>query len=309
MAKCLVTGGAGFIGSNLVDELIKRGDEVIIIDNLSTGKKEYINEGAKFFNIDINSDEIEKIFQEEKPDFVFHLAAQIDVRKSVEDPEFDNKINVLGGINILENCRKNNVKKFIFASTGGAVYGDIEPIPTTEESIPNPLSPYGIHKLTFEKYLYYYYHVYKQEYIALRFSNIYGPRQFKGGEAGVISIFIDNAVNNIQSTLFGDGTHTRDFVYVDDVVESFIKSMTADYIGEVNIGIGTETSMIELVDIIESVLGKKIDIKNGPARAGEQLRSCLDYKKAKEVLSWEPQISLKEGIEKTIAWSKNNKSN
>jgi len=304
MSRCLVTGGAGFIGSNLVDELIKRGYQVIIIDNLSTGKKEYINNKAKFYNIDICSKDIDKVFQKEKLDYVFHLAAQIDVRKSVEDPVFDNRINVLGGLNILENCLKYKIKKIIFASTGGAIYGDADEIPTTENYIPQPVSPYGIHKLTFEKYLNYYYQVFDQKYISLRFANIYGPRQFKGGEAGVVSVFIDKAVNNTESVLNGDGRQTRDFVYVDDVVKAFIKAIKTGYVGEINIGTGVEKNLLEVIKSIELALNHKINIKQGPAKEGEQRRSCLDFSLAKNVLEWEPKINLEDGIKKTIGWSK-----
>jgi len=191
MSKILVTGGAGFIGSTLIDKLISEGNEVVIIDDLSSGKKEYVNSQAKFYEVDIcSAAKIAKIFQKEKFDFVYHLAAQIDVRKSVADPVKDNEINVLGGINIIENCRLNEVKKIIFASTGGAIYGETEEIPTTEISLTYPVSPYGIHKLTLEKYLNYYYQVYGLNYTVLRFANVYGPRQFKGGEAGVIAILL-----------------------------------------------------------------------------------------------------------------------
>ncbi|MFH1522948.1 MAG: NAD-dependent epimerase/dehydratase family protein [Patescibacteria group bacterium] len=305
MPKVFVTGGAGFIGSNLVDELIKDGHRVVIIDNLSTGKKEYLNSKAKFYKLDIGSKKIEQVFEKEKPDFVFHLAAQIDVRKSLRDPEYDNKINVLGSLNILENCCKSKVKKIIFASTGGAVYGDAREIPTTENYIPAPMCPYGIHKLTFEKYLKYYYEVYKQDYTALRFANIYGPRQYKGGEAGVVAIFIDKAVNNSQSILNGSGQQTRDFVYVDDVVAAFIKSMKVKFPGEINIGTDKETSILEIINSIEKTLERKMIVKKGPAIPGEQKRSCLDSKLAKKVLNWEPKVKLEEGIRRTIEWSEN----
>lgn len=304
MAKCLVTGGAGFIGSNLVDDLIGGGHDIVIIDDLSTGKREYINENVKFYELDICSEEISKIFEEEKFDYVFHLAAQIDVRISVSDPKLDNKINVLGGLNILENSNKNKVKKIIFASTGGAVYGDAEEIPTTENYPANPISPYGIHKLTFEKYLNYYYKVYGQEYIALRFANIYGPRQFKGGEAGVVSIFVDNAVNDRKSIINGDGKQTRDYVYVGDVVKSFLAAMNADFIGTVNIGTGKETDILEIVKAIELALGHEIEKEHIDAKAGEQQRSCLNNNLAKKVLGWSQEVELKEGIKKTIKWSK-----
>ena len=306
MSKILVTGGAGFIGSTLVDRLISEGNEVVVIDDLSSGKKDYVNSEAKLYKIDICSDKVAKIFKEEKFDFVYHLAAQIDVRKSVADPEFDNKINVLGGINIIENCRANNVKKIIMASTGGAIYGEAEEIPTTENSPTYPVSPYGIHKLTLEKYLNYYYQVYGLNYTVLRFANVYGPRQFKGGEAGVIAIFIDNAVKGLESLQFGDGLQTRDFVYVDDVVNGLFSALNIDCQSEINIGSEIETSLLDIIRNINNTLGEKMKIKEMPGKAGEQRRSCLSFARAKDILNWEPKVRLEEGIKRTISWAKNN---
>lgn len=302
--RCLITGGAGFIGSSLVDELIKNGYDAVIIDDLSTGKKEYLNPKAKFYEMDICSEGAEDIFKKEKFDFVFHLAAQIDVRISVANPELDNKINVLGGLNILENCRKFNVKKIIFTSTGGAVYGDADIIPTPENYPAYPVSPYGIHKLTFEKYLNYYYKVYGQEYTALRFANIYGPRQYKGGEAGVVSIFIDNAVNHKKSVINGDGKQTRDYVFVGDAVKALTAAMNNNYNGEVNIGTGVETNLLDIIKAIKSAMGEKIKKEHGPAKEGEQMRSCLNNGLAGKVLNWEPEVNLEDGIKRTIEWSK-----
>lgn len=302
-AKCLVTGGAGFIGSNLVDELLRQNFEVVVVDNLSTGKIEYVHPQAKFYKVDINSDKISDIFAREKFDFVFHLAAQIDVRKSVENPIEDNKINVIGGFNILENSRKHNVKKIIFVSTGGAIYGDTELIPTLEGHQEMPLSPYGIHKLTFEKYLNYYSKVYGMNYLTLRLANVYGPRQFKGGEAGVVSIFVDNAVAGKKSVINGDGTKTRDFVYVGDVVDSAIKALNTDFVGEVNIGTGLETSISDIVVAIEEAMGSPVHKEHGEDKPGEQRRSCLDNKKAKDILGWSPKVNLRDGIKKTIEWA------
>lgn len=304
MSKILVTGGAGFIGSTLVDKLISEGHEVVVIDDLSSGRKDYVNPAAKLYEIDICSTKIAKIFKKEKFDFVYHLAAQIDVRKSVADPVFDNKINVLGGLNIIENCRQNNIKKIIFASTGGAIYGEAEEIPTTENAPTYPVSPYGIHKLTLEKYLNYYYQVYGLNYTVLRFANVYGPRQFKGGEAGVIAIFIDNAVKNLESRQFGDGLQTRDFVYVDDVVRGLFFALNIDCPGEINIGSGIETNLISICSNIEKALDGPMKIKEFPGKPGEQKRSCLSYQRAKDVLNFEPQVDLEEGIKRTIDWAK-----
>ncbi|MFZ4631646.1 MAG: NAD-dependent epimerase/dehydratase family protein [Patescibacteria group bacterium] len=306
MSKVLVTGGAGFIGSTLVDKLISEGHEVVVIDDLSSGKKDYVNQKAKLHKIDICSDKISNIFKEENIDFVYHLAAQIDVRKSVADPEFDNKINVLGGINIIKNSHLYKVKKIIMASTGGAIYGEAEEIPTTESSPTYPVSPYGIHKLTLEKYLNYYYQVYGLNYTVLRFANVYGPRQFKGGEAGVIAIFIDNAVKGQESLQFGDGLQTRDFVYVDDVVNGLFGAMKIDCQTEINIGSEIETTLLDIRRDIEKATGETMRVKEMPAKEGEQRRSCLSYSRAKDVLNWEPQIKLEEGIRRTINWAKLN---
>lgn len=304
MSKILVTGGAGFIGSTLVDKLIAAGHEVVVVDDLSSGRKEYLNPQATFYEVDINSKKIGKIFKKEKFDFVYHLAAQIEVPKSVADPIFDNKVNVLGGLNILENCRLFKIKKIIFSSTGGAIYGDAEEIPTSETYPAYPVSPYGIHKLTFEKYLNYYYQVYGVNYTVLRFSNVYGPRQFKGGEAGVIAIFIDNAVKGLESTQYGDGLQTRDFVFVSDVVNGLFLALEIDCCGEINIAAGQETNLLELRKNIEQALGEPIKVKEAPGKAGEQRRSCLSYERARDVLNWEPQVNLEEGIRRTINWSK-----
>lgn len=305
MSKILVTGGAGFIGSNLVDELIKHGHKVCIIDNLSTGKKEYLNPKAKFYKIDICSTNINKIFKHEKFDYVFHLAAQIDVRISVADPEFDNKINVLGAINVLKNCYDYKVKKIIFSSTGGAIYGEAKQVPTKEDYPADPVSPYGIHKLTFEKYLNYYYRVYGQKYTVLRFANVYGPRQYRGGEAGVISIFIDNAVNDKPSQINGDGKQTRDYVYIDDIVSALVSAMKTAYIGAINIGTAKEIDLWKIIKCIEKSTGEKFNCKSVPAKLGEQRRSSLNFALAKKILKWQPKMELEEGVKKTITWSKN----
>lgn len=305
MSKILVTGGAGFIGSTLVDKLIGEGHEVAVVDDLSSGRKDYINPAAKLYKIDICSPKIAKIFAKEKFDYVYHLAAQIDVRKSVADPVFDNKINVLGGLNIIENSYRNKVKKIIMASTGGAIYGEAEEIPTTENYPTFPLSPYGIHKLTLEKYLNYYYHVYGLNFTVLRFANVYGPRQFKGGEAGVIAIFVENGVKDKESLQFGDGLQTRDFVYVDDVVRGLYSALAIDCPGEINISSGIESTLLDVRHSIEKALDREIKIKEMPGKLGEQRRSCLSYQRAKDVLDWEPQVNLEEGISRTIAWAKN----
>ncbi len=305
MSKILVTGGAGFIGSNLVDSLINLGHQVFIIDNFYSGKAEYVNKAATFYEIDICDKKVEAIFAAEKFDYVYHLTAQIDVRKSVIDPEFDNKINILGSLNVLKNCCKYDVRKIIFASSGGAIYGFPEEIPTKESYPTYPVSPYGINKLSFEKYLNYCYRVFNQRYVALRLANAYGPRQYKGGEAGVVSIFIDNAVSGKKSFIYGDGLQTRDFVYVDDIIRAFIAALNDEIVGEFNIGSGVEKNLIDVVSAIENALDQKIEIEYKEAKLGEELRSCLDSSLAQRVLNWQPQIGLEEGIKRTIEWSKN----
>lgn len=305
MSKILVTGGAGFIGSNLVDKLIDLNYQVVVIDNLFSGKKEYLNKLVTFYQADINDKEkMAEIFNQEEFDYVYHLAAQIDVRKSVEDMVFDNQVNILGALNILENCYKNKVKKIIFASSGGAAYGFPEEIPTSENCSTNPVSPYGINKLCFEKYLNYYYKVFGQKYSVCRLANVYGPRQYKGGEAGVIAIFINNAVENKTSYIYGDGLQTRDFVYVDDVVNAFIANLNEDIVGIFNIGTGVEKTLLDIISAIEKAIDDKIKIEFQEAKLGEERRSCLKKDLAEKVLDWKSQVDLEEGIKRTLAWSK-----
>lgn len=307
MSKIIVTGGAGFIGSTLVDKLIKEGHEVKVVDNLSSGKIEYLNPAAVLYQHDIRSSELAGIFMKEKPDCVYHLAAQIDVRKSMADPVADNDINVLGGLNVLESARQAGVAKFIFASTGGAVYGDAEEIPTTESFPPYPLSFYGIHKLTFEKYLNCYSRLYGLDYTTLRFANVYGPRQYKGGEAGVIAIFVENAVRGQESVQYGDGLQTRDFVYVDDVVSALARAREIACRCEINIGTGIESSLLDVRRAIEKALGQPIAVREEPGKPGEQRRSCLSHQRAADVLGWQPEVSLEEGIVRTVAWAREQK--
>lgn len=304
MAKILVTGGAGFIGSILSDQLITDGHQVTILDNLLSGQRDYVNDQADFWQIDLGSEDLKDRFLAARFDLVFHLAAQIDVRKSVEDPAFDNQINVLAGLNLLEACRQSGVKKIIFSSTGGAIYGESDEIPTSEYAPAYPLSPYGINKLAFEKYLNYYYQVFGLNYTVLRFANVYGPRQYKGGEAGVIAIFTEAAASDTACTLYGDGLQTRDFVYVDDVVDALIKASQIDCRGEINISTGVETSILDMIQAIEKAAGKKLLLNKEAARAGEQRRSVLLNRRALETLNWRPQVSLEEGVARAYHWVK-----
>jgi len=302
----LVTGGAGFIGSHLVDALIERGHRVVVIDNLSTGKKENINKKAKFYKIDVCSPKIGEIFKKEKPEIVFHLAAQINVRKSVENPLFDAKVNILGSLNVIQNfvqLRTSNIKHptFIFASTGGAIYGDAKKIPTPENYPANPISPYGISKLAVENYLKFYKENFGLKFISLRFSNVYGPRQDPKGEAGVVAIFIDKLLKGERPTIFGDGNQTRDFIFVEDAVSACLKAM--EYKGEkeiFNIGTGIETSINKLYEILSKLLKTKIKPKYALEKSGDLKRSCLDISLAKRELKWKPRYNLEKGLEKTI---------
>jgi len=302
---CLVTGGAGFIGSNIVDRLIEKNHKVIIIDNLTTGTKENINKKAVFYKLDIRDKNVEDVFKKEKPEIVFHTAAQIDVRKSVENPIEDSEINILGSLNILENCKKYNVKKFIFSSTGGAIYGDTNNIPTTEKEKARPISPYGTAKLTIENYLYYYNTVFNLKYVSLRYSNVYGPRQNSKGEAGVVAIFTDKLLKNEQPVINGDGKQTRDYVYVKDVVNANLFAFEKDIKGIYNIGTSKETDVNKIFQLINKSLGNKAEEKHAPAKKGEQMRSCLDYSKAKKILGWEPEYDVEKGIKETVEWFKN----
>jgi len=296
----LVTGGAGFIGSHLVDALIERGYKVVVIDNLSTGKKEHINKKAKFYKIDICSPRIVEIFKKEKPEIVFHLAAQINVRRSIENPLKDAKINILGSLNILENCKKFKTQKIIFASSAG-VYGEARTLPTPEDYLVNPDSPYRIAKHTIENYLKFYKENFGLKFISLRFSNVYGPRQDPKGEAGVVAIFINKLLKGERPTIFGDGNQTRDFIFVEDSVSACLKAM--EYKGKkeiFNIGTGIETSINELYQIISKLLNTKIKPKYAPEKPGDLKRSCLDISFAKRELKWKPKFDLEKGLEKTI---------
>jgi len=304
--KILVTGGAGFIGSHLVDRLIEQDHRVVVVDNLSTGKKENLNKEAVFYNIDIRASELSHIFQEERPEVVFHLAAQISVRKSVEDPIVDAKTNILGSLNLFENCKKFGVKKIIFTSTGGALYGDADKIPTPEDYFVHPLSPYAIAKLSTEKYLDYYYKVFNIPYLILRFANIYGPRQDPNGEAGVVAIFAKKLLKNENPIINGDGRQTRDYVVVDDAVRAAMLGLENNNMGTYNIGTGKETSVNQLFDLLSQALGVSAEKRHGPAKKGEQLRSCLDYSKIKQEFGWKPSYEIEEGIRKTAEWFKNN---
>ncbi len=303
----LVTGGAGFIGSSVVDKLLDDGNNVAVVDNLSGGSRENLNPKAKFYKIDIQDPKISEIFQKEKPEIVFHFAAQIDVRKSVQSPVFDAGINILGSLNILENCRKFGAKRFIFASSGGAIYGDAKTLPTPEDCEEMPLSPYGIAKLSVEKYLNYYHEVFGLKFVSLRFANVYGPRQSPRGEAGVVAIFCDKMLSNKEATINGDGKQKRDFVFVKDVVEAKILAMQSNKVGFFNVGTAEETDINTIFKMIKEFINSSSKEVHGPANAGELQRSCLDFSKIKKDLGWQPKYNFKKGLEETTSWFKNKK--
>ncbi len=297
--RTVVTGGAGFIGSNLVDLLIEKEHQVSVIDNLSSGKKANLNPKATFYRADIGDPKIAEIFAQEKPEFIFHLAAQIDVRKSVADPIYNAKINTLGFLNILENCRKYQVKKVIFSSSGGVVY-DQKCVPADEDDPKDPLSPYGITKYDSELYLKFYQRIHQMKYTALRYSNVYGPRQDPLGEAGVVAIFTNLMLKNKQPTIFGDGKQTRDYVFVGDVALANLIAAEKGDNDVFNIGTGIETDVNQLFAELKSACGFRGEAKYAPARPGELSRNAVNPAKAAKILGWRPETSLKDGLKITL---------
>jgi len=300
--KILVTGGAGFIGSNIVDRYIADGHRVVIVDNLSTGKECNLNPSARFYKVGIEENALDEIFKKEEPDLVNHHAAQIDLRRSVEDPIFDAKVNILDSLNLFQQCVKCKVKKIIFASSGGAGYGEQSEFPASEEHALKPLSPYGIAKVSVEMYLYFYMKTHGIDYTVLRYANVYGPRQDPLGEAGVVAIFINAMLNNKSCIINGDGKQTRDYIYIDDVVNANILALNKGAQEVFNIGTGIETDVNELAERLKKETGSSVELKHGIAKLGEQKRSAIDPQKAIKELNWKPAISIDEGIKKTINW-------
>lgn len=300
--KILVTGGAGFIGSHLTDAFIAQGHEVVVIDNLVTGRKENLNPNAKFYETDIRSEQVTEIFAREKFAAVCHQAAQLDVRKSVADPRYDADVNILGTLNLLEQARATGVKKILFASSGGAMYGEQEKFPADEEHRTWPASPYGITKLTCEKYIAVFGQMYGMTYGLMRYANVYGPRQSPHGEAGVVAIFAARLLAGEQAVINGDGKQTRDYVYVGDVVAANVAALNYAYSDYFNVGTGTETDVNELFAIINRATGNRAQEQHVPAKAGEQMRSVLDWSKAKRLLGWEPKMKLNDGLAETVDW-------
>ncbi len=298
----LVTGGAGFIGSHITDALIENGHTVVVVDDLSMGRKEQIDPRAIFVQLDIRSETIKDLFQKHRFDVVIHQAAQMDVRKSVDDPMFDASVNVLGTINLLEQCKGTGVKKIIFASTGGAIYGEQDYFPADEQHPARPISPYGIAKLTVEKYFFYYQQIFGLSYISLRYANVYGPRQNPHGEAGVVAIFTSKMLSGDQLVINGNGKQTRDYVYVADVVKANMLALTHGESGIFNVGTGTETNVNQLFFVLKELTQSKCEEQHGQVKKGEQLRSVIDSSSLLKTFGWKPSVSLRDGLRKTVEY-------
>lgn len=305
--KALVTGGAGFIGSNLVDALLARGERVAIVDDLSTGRRENLAQaladGARLHELDVrDAAALHALMDEERPDVVFHLAAQIDVRRSVEDPAFDARANVEGTINVLAAAHAAGARRVVYSATGGAVYGEADQIPTVEDAPARPLAPYGQSKLSAEGYCELFTRLHGLSTIALRYANVYGPRQDPLGEGGVVAIFCGCVATGRTPTIYGDGRQTRDFVYVGDVVAANLLAAASDSSGPVNVGTGVETSVLELAVALDGLgAGPPLAPVHADARAGEVRRSCLDPTRARELLGWTAATTLADGLRATLA--------
>ena len=304
----LVTGGAGFIGSHVADALVAEGCHVHVLDDLSGGYRDNVPESATLHVVDVrDADAVGALFAEHRFAAMCHLAAQMDVRKSVADPAFDARVNVLGLLNLMEAGRANGLGKVAFASTGGAIYGEPDPSVNGGESQPEshptrPLSPYGITKLVSEHYLRFYASTHGIPFAALRFGNVYGPRQNPHGEAGVVAIFAQRMLRGEPVRINGDGLQTRDYVFVGDVVRAFVAGLAHDGSGIYNVGTGVETNVVELFRHIRDATGADVPETHGPAMPGEQLRSVLDVGYAREALGWTPQVDVADGLARTVEW-------
>ncbi|MFA6542028.1 MAG: NAD-dependent epimerase/dehydratase family protein [Bacteroidota bacterium] len=305
--KILVTGGAGFIASNAADAFIAQGHDVVIVDNLSSGKMENVNPKAKFYKMDIRDPETETIFRDEKIEVMCHHAAQMDVRKSVADPKFDASVNALGFLNLMEFGRQYGLKKVLFASTGGAIYGEQDYFPADENHPMRPLSPYGITKLVTEKYLFFYKETYGIDHVILRYANIYGPRQSPHGEAGVVAIFTSKMLKGEQPVINGEGKQTRDYVFVGDVVKANLLALNYSGSNIFNIGTGIETDVNQLFHHLRKHTGSACEEIHAPAKAGEQMRSVISSKKIHEMLGWTPMVTLEDGLKTTVEFFKSKK--
>jgi UDP-glucose 4-epimerase len=300
--RILVTGGAGFIGSHTVDALIERGEyEVAVLDDLSSGKRERLDSRARLHQADLrDADAVRRVIAQERPEAIVHLAAQMDVRRSVSDPAFDAQVNVVGFINLMEAGRQNGLRRVVFASTGGAIYGEQERFPCDEQHPQRPVSPYGVAKAATEKYLFFYRTQYGIDYVALRYANVYGPRQDPHGEAGVVAIFCGRILQGRPVTIFGDGEQTRDYVFVGDVVRANLAALESSVSGAFNVGTGIETNVNQLYGVLASIAGTDRAPEYGPARPGEQRRSVISAARAERELRWRPEVSLRDGLGRTL---------
>lgn len=309
--RALVTGGAGFIGSHVSDLLLANGFEVTIIDNLVSGNRDQVPKAATFQEMDVTDERASHLVKESGFDVICHLAAQIDVRKSVADPAYDSRVNIGGTLNLLEAVRQSGKRstRFVFSSTGGAVYGDLIAPPTAEDAPKDPQSPYGTAKLSVEYYMGYYARVHGLETVALRYSNVYGPRQDPHGEAGVVAIFCNRLLDGTPLTIFGDGKQTRDYVYVGDVARANLLAATRPLpaIGALdarafNVGTSVETDVVELARLLREIAGASVEAKHAPERPGEQKRSAVDVRKAQRALGWQPKMALRDGLTETYRY-------
>ena len=298
--RVLLTGGAGFIGSHVAEHLLSRGHEVAVVDDLSSGKKENVPKSASFHKLDVRTG-CTGLFEEFRPEVLCHQAAQMDVRRSVKEPDFDADVNILGTLRLLENCISYGVGKVLFASTGGAIYGEQHELPTLEDHPPYPVSPYGVSKLAGERYLHFYHVQYGLPYAALRYANVYGPRQDPHGEAGVVAVFSGNLAAGRVSTIYGTGEQTRDYVHVEDVARANVLALEGTPLsGAYNIGTGIETSVNQLYEALREISGKGLPPEHGPGRPGEQARSSINPAKAARSLGWRPKVKLTAGLENTL---------
>lgn len=304
--KIIVTGGAGFIGSNIVDELIKLDHDVVIVDNFVRGKKENVNSKAKVYDMDIRDKDLWKVFDVERPDIVYHHAAQIKVPYSIEHPMDDVDINLIGSVNILECCRKYNVKKVIYPSSA-AIFGQPKYLPIDEKHPLNMLSGYGVTKHTVEHYLYLYHELYGINYTVFRYANVYGPRQDASGEGGVIAIFCDSLISNKEQYIFGDGNQTRDFVYVKDIVRANILALNNLDNDIYNVATNKEVSINQVLSLISKELNVKLSTKYCEERVGDIKNSFMTYEKINKISNWEPKYSIKDGIKETVQYYLNTK--
>ena len=299
--KILVTGGAGFIGSHVAEAYLAAGHDVAVLDDLSTGHAENLPVGVRFHRVDLRERAaVAAAVAAERPEVISHHAAQMDVRRSVADPVFDAEINLIGLLNLLEEARQYGLRRVLFASSGGTVYGESQRVPTREEDSTEPVCPYGVAKLGGERYLHYYAHVYGIRSVALRYANVYGPRQDPHGEAGVVAIFSGLLLDGASPVINGGGTQTRDYVYVGDVAQANLLALDSDYAGPLNIGTGIETDVNRLFALLREASGARVEARHGPAKAGEQSRSALDPSRARATLGWTPTVPLAEGLARTV---------